>query len=309
MNNNPKNGTLLKHIDTILGELNALCAAHVAQRAGVSNPTLDQARAHTVSMPAAVKETGPVNGATAALPVTVAKAAQPVAPQTAINTPAPTHAAATVELAVEYYAANGRVAARCAATDTAHQLWERCVGELGQCATMVLHPYLPDDKPSRSRLGEFEKFYHSTTALLDSPLYSGQNGAGQHQTIEPKRTSVNSHAAKVAFSDDILPSEDVETPVPAYPVDTPDPTPLCRVLMLNSQDGAEYAWPVLYPTQWPREEAIQLAKIAVSIVKAEDRLAVQDGEPGISNYRHRLMDELRARGFVIPETDEGPLWD
>ena len=307
MNYNPNNGTLLKDINAILGELNALCAAHDAQRA--TNPTPYEAPAPTVSRPTAVKEMGPVNETAAALPVTEAKTAQPVTPHTAINTTAPANAMAAVDLAVEYYAANGRFDARCAATDTALQLWERGVGEHGQCTHLVIRPCSPIDKPFSSRLAAFEMLCHSASALLNTPLDNGQNATGQYHATETKRTSAKSDIPKVAYSDDILPSEDVAMPVSVHTADTPDPTPPCRVLMLNSQDGAEYAWPVLYPTQWPREDAIQSAKIAVSIVKAEDRLAVLDGEPGISNYRHRLMDELRARGFIIPDTDEGPLWD
>lgn len=305
MKNNPKNGTLHKHIDTIISELNALCAAHGAPN--VMAQPIDDTNPRAASTPTAVTAAEPVNEGTPVLPVTVARAASPVASQTAINKSA-SIPSPMVELAVEYYATNGRVAARCSATDTAYQLWERCVGELGQCANLVLHPYLPEAKPAKSRLGEFEKFYHSTTALLNTPLNSGQHGTGSHQTAEPKHAAADSYA-DAAFSEDILPSEDAETSVSVPAAETPDPTPSYRVLMLNSQDGAEYAWPVLCPTQWAREEAIQLAKTAVSIVKAEDRLAVRDGEPGISNYRHRLVDELRVRGFIVPETDEGPLWD
>lgn len=302
MKNNPENGTLLKNIDTIISELNALCAAQgvhseIAQPVDDSNP-----RAASIATAAAGRE--PVKDGAPALLIMPAHAAS----QTAINASAPI-SAPPVELAVEYYATNGRVAARCAATDTAHQLWERCVGELGQCSNLVLHPYLPEAKPGKSRLSDFEKFYHSTTALLNTPIENAQQATGLPQSAGANSASVNDQTAKTAFYEDILPSEEVAASVSVPPAKTADPEPLCRVLMLNSHDGAEYAWPVLYPSQWKREEAILLAKSAVAIVKAEDRLAVQDGEPGISNYRHRLVDELRVRGFIVPETDEGPLWD
>lgn len=300
MNNNPDNGTLLKDIDTILSELNALCAAYDARRATRFSPTLYVARPRTGLRPTAVKEVGHAKEKAAALPVATANVPQSVTPLTTPNAALARNAVNTVDLIVEYHTANGRLDARCATTDTIIQVWDRLAAGRGQCSHLVIRPYSPDDKPLSSRLTALEMFYHSASALLDTAQDSGQNGALPKQTYD---------AADVLFSDDILPREDAVSQASACPDDTSDLSPSSRVLMMNSRDGAEYAWPVLYPAQWAQEDAMQRAKTAVSIVKAEDRLAVQDGETGISNYRHRLTDELRERGFIVPDTDEGPVWD
>ncbi len=309
MNNRPDSGTLLKDIDIILSELNALCAAHDAQRATGFSPTLYEARPRTGLRPATVKQVGAIKEKSAVLSVTETNVPRPVTALTTLNAAVLRKVNATVELTVEYHTAHGRFDTCCTATDTVIQLWDRLAVERGQCSHLVIRPNSPDDKPLSRRLNALEMFYHSASAQLDTPQDSRQSGDVRRQIAEPKQALEKNDTADVLFSDDILPREDAATQAPAFPVDTPDLPPSYRVLMLNSKDGAEYAWPVLCPSQWTSEYAMERAKAAVSIVKAEDRLAVLDGETGISNYRHRLMDELCERGFIVPDTDEGPVWD
>ncbi len=309
MNKCPDSGTLLKDIDTILGELNALCAAHEARRATGLGPTRYEARPRIGFRPTAVKEVGAFKEKSVVLSVTEMNAQQPVTSLASLNAAVLTKVNATVELTVEYHTANGRFDARSAATDTVIQLWGRLAVEHGQCSHLVIRPNSADDKPLSRRLNALEMFYHSASAQLDTPQDDRQSGDVHRQTAGPKQALEKNDTADVLFSDDILPREDAATQASAFPVDTPNLPPSYRVLMMNSKDGAEYAWPVLCPSQWTSEYAMERAKAAVSVVKAEDQLAVLDGETGVSNYRHRLTDELCERGFIVPDTDEGPVWD
>jgi len=79
----------------------------------------------------------------------------------------------------------------------------------------------------------------------------------------------------------------------------PPPTTL-DVLILHSQDGADWTHAILYPSTWTPEHADAQAVEAFAAAQAEnpDEWSWDDYEP-----------ELLKRGFVIPCWHHGPTWD
>lgn len=73
-----------------------------------------------------------------------------------------------------------------------------------------------------------------------------------------------------------------------------------NILILPSEDGQEYAYAVLYPSNWTPEQADELATDAFT--------AAQQTDPNEWSWDN-IEPELIARGFLCVDWHHGPVWD
>ena len=71
------------------------------------------------------------------------------------------------------------------------------------------------------------------------------------------------------------------------------------IIVLQSADGQDYAWPVIAPEALSVSAAIDKAGEIIEKVHAEDP----------EEWGGRLTELLEAEGFQVPGFAQGPVWD